>query len=61
MVFFRSARGGYMGIGHVGIYVGNDNFIHAPSRGKPIQIAKLSGGWYTSHYVGAKRIRPDFF
>jgi len=58
IVFFST--GGYP-IGHVGIYAGNDQFIHAPRRGKPIQINSLSDGWYSQRYVGAKRMTPDYF
>ena len=43
------------GLGHVGIYVGGGSFIHAPHTGTVVQISSLSG-WYSSEYVGAKRI-----
>ena len=43
------------GLGHVGIYVGGGSFIHAPHTGTVVQISSLSG-WYSSTYVGAKRI-----
>jgi cell wall-associated NlpC family hydrolase len=43
------------GLGHVGIYVGGGSFIHAPHTGTVVQISSLSG-WYSSGYVGAKRI-----
>jgi peptidoglycan DL-endopeptidase CwlO len=43
------------GLGHVGIYVGGGSFIHAPHTGPVVQISSLSG-WYSSEYVGAKRI-----
>jgi cell wall-associated NlpC family hydrolase len=43
------------GLGHVGIYVGGGSFIHAPHTGSVVQISSLSG-WYSSEYVGAKRI-----
>src|SRR6476619_7330084 len=43
------------GLGHVGIYVGGGSFIHAPHTGSVVQISSLSG-WYSSTYVGAKRI-----
>jgi len=48
LVFF--ARGGT--ISHVGIYVGGDNFIHAPQTGDVVKISSISahGG-----YVGATR------
>jgi len=43
------------GLGHVGIYIGGDQFIHAPHTGTVVQISSLSG-WYASTYVGARRI-----
>jgi peptidoglycan DL-endopeptidase CwlO len=43
------------GLGHVGIYIGNGQFIHAPHTGAVVSIDSLNG-WYASTYVGAKRI-----
>jgi len=45
----------FYGLGHVGIYVGGGNFIHAPHTGDVVKISSLSGS-YTSSYVGARRI-----
>jgi cell wall-associated NlpC family hydrolase len=49
LVFFDS-------VGHVGIYVGNGRFIHAPHSGTRVRIEQL-GGWYSSRFVGARRIK----
>jgi len=46
----------FAGLGHVGIYVGNGQFIHAPHTGDVVRIDSLGGSWYASEYVGAKRI-----
>lgn len=46
LVFFH-------GLGHMGIYIGNDQFVHAPHRGDVVKISSLSG---YSGYVGAVRI-----
>jgi cell wall-associated NlpC family hydrolase len=43
------------GLGHVGIYVGNGNFIHAPHSGTRVRIETL-GGWYSSRFDGARRL-----
>ena len=43
------------GLGHVGIYIGGDQFIHAPHTGTVVQIASLSGYW-ASHLDGARRV-----
>jgi peptidoglycan DL-endopeptidase CwlO len=45
----------FYGLGHVGIYVGGNSFIHAPHTGTVVQISSMSG-WYSSEYVGARRI-----
>ncbi len=43
------------GLGHVGIYIGSGQFIHAPHTGAVVQIASLSGYW-ESALVGARRV-----
>jgi cell wall-associated NlpC family hydrolase len=45
----------FNGHGHVGIYIGNGEFIHAPHTGAVVSIDSLNG-WYASTYDGAKRI-----
>ena len=41
---------------HVGIYVGQDQFIHAPSTGKTVRIDTLNRFWQR-HFLGAGRYR----
>jgi cell wall-associated NlpC family hydrolase len=41
---------------HVGIYLGNDQFINAPHTGAFVRIDTLSEPWYAKHYVGARRV-----
>jgi peptidoglycan DL-endopeptidase CwlO len=43
------------GLGHVGIYIGGGQFIHAPHSGDVVKISSMTG-WYDSTYVGARRI-----
>jgi cell wall-associated NlpC family hydrolase len=43
------------GLGHVGIYVGHGDFIHAPHTGTRVSITPLSG-WYSARYDGARRL-----
>jgi peptidoglycan DL-endopeptidase CwlO len=43
------------GLGHEGLYVGNNQFIHAPHTGDVVKISSISG-WYASTYVGARRV-----
>ena len=43
------------GLGHEGIYIGGNQFIHAPHTGDVVKISSISG-WYASTYVGARRL-----
>jgi cell wall-associated NlpC family hydrolase len=54
LVFFRTRRA----IGHVGVYVANNHFIHSPNRNGEIMISSLSGGGWGKSYAGARRIIP---
>lgn len=54
LVFFHGTY--KSGISHVGIYVGDGKFIHAPSSGGVVSYADLNSSYYTSHYYGARRI-----
>lgn len=52
LVFFRlSGRD----VGHVGIYVGDDRFVHAPQSGGNVRVASLQDEWYRQRFVGAGR------
>lgn len=52
LVFFATT--GWKKISHVGIYIGNNKFIHASGSGNKIRIDSLSGKYYKSRYVGAR-------
>jgi cell wall-associated NlpC family hydrolase len=52
LVFF--GRGGQ--VTHVGIYVGEGRFVHAPSTGGTVRLDHLDGSYWRSHYSGAKRV-----
>lgn len=41
---------------HVGIYIGDNLFIHASSRSKKVTIDSLEAPYYVSRFIGAKRI-----
>jgi peptidoglycan DL-endopeptidase CwlO len=43
------------GLGHAGIYIGGNQFIHAPHTGDVVKISTIDG-WYSSGYVGARRL-----
>lgn len=52
LVFFATSKPNR--VSHVGIYIGNGHFIHAPRRGKNVQISKLSNPYYTKRYMGGR-------
>ena len=52
LVFFGS--GDYAS--HVGMYVGEGMMIHAPSTGKVIQYTSIDSSYYTSRFLGGKRV-----
>ena len=41
---------------HVGIYVGEGRFVHAPSTGGTVRLDYLDGPYWRNHYTGAKRV-----
>ena len=47
---------GNTAIGHVGIYIGGDNFIHAANPSQGVTITSLSSSYYSKRYVGARRV-----
>ena len=52
LVFFATSGG--RRVSHVGIYAGNNTFIHAPSKGKRIQTTSLSNSYFQKRYMGAR-------
>lgn len=52
LVFF--GRGGQ--VTHVGIYVGEGRFVHAPSSGGTVRLDRLDGAYWKDHYTGTRRV-----
>jgi cell wall-associated NlpC family hydrolase len=52
LVFFETYR---KGASHVGIYIGDNQFIHAPNRRKSVEIESLLNQYYQQRYLGARR------
>lgn len=53
LVFFDTQRKAYS---HVGIYLGNQRFIHAPSDGGKVHVVTMSNHYWDSRFNGARRI-----
>jgi cell wall-associated NlpC family hydrolase len=53
LVFFNTLRRTFS---HVGIYIGNNRFIHAPRTGQSIKIAELSQPYWARRFNGARRV-----
>ncbi|AZF49639.1 MULTISPECIES: C40 family peptidase [unclassified Pseudomonas] len=52
-VFFKHNSGSRMN--HVGVYIGDNQFIHAPRTGKSIRIDSLNNSYWNKSYFTAKR------
>lgn len=52
LVFFATSSSGR--VSHVGIYIGDGKFIHAPGRGKTICADSLSSTYYRERFYGAR-------
>jgi cell wall-associated NlpC family hydrolase len=53
LVFF-SRRG--KRVDHVGIYVGNGQFVHAPRRGRDVTVSSLADGYWSRKFMQARRV-----
>ena len=56
LVFFNTRKSKFS---HVGIYVGNNEFIHAPRTGKTIRIESLTKNYWLKRFNGATRVEPE--
>lgn len=53
LVFFNTRRRPFS---HVGIYIGEERFVHAPSRGRDVEVSNLRSGYWNKRYNGARRV-----
>ena len=53
LVFFNTLKKAFS---HVGIYIGNNQFIHSPSAGGSIRVDTLDKQYWTSRFNGARRL-----
>ncbi len=55
LVFFsrRGAR-----VDHVGLYLGDGKFLHAPRTGKDVEVTTLASGYWSHRFLKARRVAP---
>jgi cell wall-associated NlpC family hydrolase len=56
LVFFNTMRTAFS---HVGIYLGDNQFVHAPRSGGRVRVEDLRDGYWIKRFNGARRINPD--
>jgi cell wall-associated NlpC family hydrolase len=55
LVFFSTTA---PGASHVGIAVGGDSFVHAPTSNGVVRVERLGASYWSSRFVGARRVTP---
>jgi len=53
LVFFNTRR---FAFSHVGIYLGDNRFIHAPRRGREVEVATIDQSYWQKRFNGARRL-----
>ncbi len=53
LVFFNTVRSTFS---HVGIYIGNNRFIHSPSAGSAISVTDMGDSYWAKRFTGARRL-----
>jgi len=56
LVFFNTMRRTFS---HVGIYLGDGKFIHAPRKGKQVEIADMREAYWKKRFTGARRVQDE--
>ncbi len=56
LVFFNTMRRTFS---HVGIYVGDNKFLHSPSAGGVVRVETLDSAYWMKRFNGARRLVPD--
>ena len=53
LVFFNTLKATFS---HVGIYLGNNRFIHSPSKGGQVRVENMQDGYWAKRFNGAQRV-----
>ena len=54
LLFFRDQEK----LSHVGIYLGDGEFVHAPSSGDTVRVARIDSAYYQTHLIAVGRLLP---
>jgi len=57
LVFYDTLKRPYS---HVGIYLGDGKFVHAPKSGAQVRVESLKSSYWSPRFDGARRIEPSF-
>ena len=57
LVFFNTMRRTFS---HVGIYIGDNKFVHSPSTGSKIRVDELDDSYWEKRFTGARRVDASF-
>ncbi|AJY12827.1 C40 family peptidase [Burkholderia dolosa] len=57
LVFFNTMRRTFS---HVGIYIGDNKFVHSPSTGSTVRVDDLDSTYWEKRFTGARRIESQF-
>lgn len=55
LVFFNTLKSAFS---HVGIYIGDNRFVHAPSSGGGVHVVNMTDAYWAKRFNGARRIDP---
>jgi cell wall-associated NlpC family hydrolase len=53
LVFYNTLKRSFS---HVGIYLGNQRFVHAPSRGRGVEVVNMTDKYWATRFNGARRV-----
>ena len=55
LVFYNTQHSPFS---HVGIYLGDGRFVHAPKTGAQVRVDSIGSPYWRRHFDGARRLRP---
>ena len=58
LVFYNTRNRAFS---HVGIYLGDGNFVHAPRPGQKVRVERIDNPYWKARFNGARRLDPPTF